>query len=208
MGRYTGPKCRLCRREGQKLFLKGAKCFTEKCPVTRRNYPPGMHRGGWRRISQYAQRLREKQKLKRIYGLRERQFLRYMELAQKFKGVTGDMLLELLERRLDNVLYRGGLAASRDQARQLINHGHVWVNGRRVDIPSFLVRPGDVISFKESALAKKGIKAILEEVARRKEPIPEWLERTDGQIRVVDKPKVDELRESVQMNLIVEFYSR
>ena len=208
MGRYTGPKCKLCRREGQKLFLKGAKCLTEKCPVTRRNYPPGVHRGGWRRTSQYAQRLREKQKLKRMYGVRERQFLRYMELAKKVKGVTGDMLLELLERRLDNVLYRGGLASSRDQARQLINHGHVWVNGRRVDIPSFLVRPGDVIAFKENSLAKKGIKAIMEEVAQRKEPIPEWLERQDGQIRVVDKPKVDELRESVQMNLIVEFYSR
>jgi small subunit ribosomal protein S4 len=206
MGRYIGPKCKLCRREGQKLFLKGQKCYSEKCAVSRRNYPPGTHRGGWGRASQYSLRLREKQKMKRIYGLRERQFRRYMELAKKVKGVTGDVLLELLERRLDSVLYRGGLASSRNQARQLVSHGHVWVNGRRVDIPSFLVRPGDVVTFKENARAKKGIQAILGENSGR--TAPSWLERQNGQLRVLDRPKTDEIEQDIQMNLIVEFYSR
>ncbi len=206
MARYTGPKCRLCRREGQKLFLKGAKCYSEKCPLTRRNYPPGMHRGGWGRMSQYALRLREKQKLRRIYGVLERQFRRYVALAQKAKGVTGDFLLELLERRLDNVLYRGGLATSRAQARQLVSHGHVYVNGRRVDVPSFLVRPGDVIAFKPSAMEKKGIQALLSE--KPLQQVPSWLERQNGQLRVLDRPKVDEIEHDIQMNLIVEFYSR
>jgi len=165
-----------------------------------------MHRGSWGRMSQYGLRLREKQKLKRIYGVRERQFRRYVELAKKVKGVTGDALLQLLERRLDNVLYRGGLASSRDQARQLINHGHVWVNGRRVDIPSFLTRPGDVIAFKEGALGKKGIQAILSENDGR--TTVSWLERQDGQIRVLDYPKPDEVEQDLKMNLVVEFYSR
>lgn len=206
MGRYTGPKCKLCRREGQKLFLKGQRCYSEKCPVSRRNYPPGMHRGGWGRASQYSLRLREKQKIRRTYGVRERQFRRYMELAKRVKGVTGDVLLELLERRLDTVLYRGGLASSRDQARQVINHGHIWVNGRRVDIPSFLVRPGDVVTFKESASSKKGIQAIVGENGGR--AAPSWLERQDGQLRVLDRPKTDEIEHDIKMNLVVEFYSR
>ncbi len=206
MGIYIGPKCRLCRREGQKLFLKGTKCFTDKCPVSRRKYPPGMHRDTRHRLSQFGIHLREKQKLKRIYGLRERQFRRYVELAKKVKGVTGDYLLELLERRLDTILYRGGLASSRDQARQWIKHGHVWVNGRRVDIPSFLTRPGDVVSFKESALSKKGIQAVLKEVQQR--PTASWLERLNGKLRVLDKPKREEIGQDIDMNLIVEFYSR
>ena len=207
MGRYTGPKCRLCRREGEKLFLKGTKCYSEKCPVTRRRFPPGTQQSRRRRrMSQYGLRLREKQKVRRIYGIRERQFRQYVETAQKFKGVTGDMLLSLLERRLDNSLYRGGLASSRDQARQLVNHGHVWVNGRRVDIPSFLVKPGDTIEFKENSRGKKGVKAIMEE--NSKSDVPEWIESANGQLRVLDAPKTDEIEQDLKMNLIVEYYSR
>ncbi len=206
MGMYIGPKCKLCRRERQKLFLKGQKCMTEKCPVSRREYPPGMHRDSFSRLSYYAIRLREKQRLKRIYGTRERQFRRYMELAKKVKGHTGAFLLELLERRLDNVLYRGGLAASRDQARQLINHGHVWVNRRRVNIPSYLTRPGDVIAFKESALGKKGIQAVM--AGSELQSVASWLERQNGQLRIIDRPKLDEIQQDIEMNLIVEFYSR
>jgi len=207
MGRYTGPKCRLCRREGEKLFLKGAKCYSDKCPVTRRRFPPGSQGSRRRRrMSQYGLRLREKQKVRRIYGIRERQFRQYVEAAQKFKGVTGDMLLTLLERRLDNSLYRGGLASSRDQARQLVNHGHVWVNGRRVDIPSFLVKPGDAIEFKENSRGKKGLKAIMEE--NSKSDVPEWLERANGQLRILEQPITDEIEQDLKMNLIVEYYSR
>lgn len=207
MGRYTGPKCRLCRREGEKLFLKGAKCYSDKCPVTRRRFPPGTQQSRRRRrMSQYGLRLREKQKVRRIYGIRERQFRQYVETAQKFQGVTGDMLLTLLERRLDNSLYRGGLASSRDQARQLVNHGHVWVNGRRVDIASFLVKPGDAIEFKENSRGKKGVKAIMEE--NSKSDVPEWLERTNGQLRVLEQPITDEIQQDLKMNLIVEYYSR
>lgn len=208
MGMYIGPKCKLCRREGQKLFLKGQKCMTEKCPVSRREYPPGVHRDSYSRMSHYGTRMREKQKLKRMYGTRERQFRRYVELAKKVKGVTGDYLLELLERRLDNVLYRGGLASSRDQARQLINHGHVWVNRRRVDIPSFLARPGDVVEFKENALSKKGIQALISS-GNELQAVATWLERQNGRLRVLDKPtKLDELHRNLEMSLIVEFYSR
>jgi small subunit ribosomal protein S4 len=206
MGLYIGPKCKLCRRERQKLFLKGQKCMTEKCPVSRRQYPPGMHRDSRYRLSQYGIRMREKQRLKRMYGMRERQFRRYVELAKKVKGNTGEYLLELLERRLDNVLYRGGLAASRDQARQWINHGHVWVNQRRVDISSYLTKVGDVVAFKESALAKKGIQAMVSESDPQSSA--SWLERQDGQLRVLDRPKVDDIHENLEMSLIVEFYSR
>lgn len=206
MGRYTGAKCKLCRREGGKLFLKGQKCYSDKCPVSRRRYPPGMHRGRFGRMSQYGIHLREKQKVKRIYGLRERQFRVYVEVAKKVKGVTGDFLLQLLERRLDSSLYRGGLASSRDQARQLINHGHVWVNGRRVDVPSYLVRPGDAIEFKENSQGKQGIKAILGENSKRE--IPSWLERQNGRLQVLENPITDEIEQDLKMNLIVEFYSR
>lgn len=157
-------------------------------------------------MSQYGLRLREKQKVRRIYGIRERQFRQYVEMAQKFKGVTGDMLLTLLERRLDNSLFRGGLASSRDQARQLVNHGHVWVNGRRVDIPSFLVKPGDAIEFKENSRGKKGLKAIMEE--NSKSDVPEWLERANGQLRILEQPITDEIEQDLKMNLIVEYYSR
>lgn len=205
MGRYTGPKCRLCRREGVKLFLKGEKCFTEKCPVEKRPYPPGMRRG-WGKVSMFGLQLREKQKAKRIYGIREEQFKRYVESAKRHKGITGLFLLEMLERRLDNVVYRGGFAASRDQARQLVTHGHFTVNQRSVNIPSYLVRPGDVIKLKEAASNKPKMKALVE--ANRGQRVPSWLAREDAQIKVLDKPRTDELEQQLQTHLIVEFYSR
>ena len=206
MGRYTGPKCRLCRREGEKLFLKGQKCYTDKCPVARRKTPPGGGGRGRRRQSQYSLHLREKQKLKRIYGVREGQFRRYVDVAKRAKGITGDNILGLLERRLDSTLFRGGFATSRDQARQLINHGHVWVNNRRVDVASFMTRPGDVIKFKQSAASKKGIQGIVEENSKRQ--LTSWLEKQSGELRVLDAPKRDEIEQEMKMHLIVEFYSR
>lgn len=209
MGRDTGPKCKLCRREREKLFLKGEKCYTDKCPLERRAYPPGMRgRRRWRKSSQYAIHLREKQKARRIYRLREEQFSRYVELAKQKKGTTGDYLIQLLERRLDNAVYRGGLSNSRDQARQLIRHGHLLVNDRKVDIPSYSVKEGDVIAVKENSQGKRGIKGILAEVEARKSPVPAWLEREDSLIRVVGWPDPAEVEHSIQTNLIVEFYSR
>jgi small subunit ribosomal protein S4 len=209
MGRDTGPKCRACRREGEKLFLKGLKCYTEKCPLERRNYPPGMRaRRRFGKASQYAIHLREKQKAKRIYRLREEQFRRYVELAKKRKGVTGDYLIQLLERRLDNVVYRAGFASSRDQARQLVRHGHFLVNDRKVDIPSYLLEEGDVVSIREGSLGKRGIKALLAEMAERKGPLPSWLQREDGRVRMIAWPDPAEVEQTIQAHLIVEYYSR
>lgn len=209
MGRDTGPKCRLCRREGVKLFLKGERCFTDKCPMERRPHPPGLRpTRHWSKSSQYKIHLREKQKVKRLYRLREEQFRRYVELAKKRKGVTGEYLLQLLERRLDNVVYRGGLATSRDQARQLITHGHIMVNDQPVDIPSYLTREGDVVAIRESSLNKPGVKEILDLAAQRRSPIPSWLERTDAQVRVLSLPNPEEVGHDLQMNLVVEYYSR
>lgn len=206
MGRHTEAKCRLCRREGEKLFLKGEKCYTEKCPVERRPYAPGMHVTKFGRLSQYGIHLREKQKAKRIYGLREEQFRKYVARAKRVKGVTGDFLLELLERRMDNVVYRAGLAVSRDHARQLVTHGHFLVNQRSVNIPSFLVRPGDIIELKPHVYSKPGIKNLLE--SKPRQSIPAWLERSDGRVQILDRPKVDQLEHKLQMHLIVEYYSR
>lgn len=208
MGRYTGPKCKLCRREGEKLFLKGERCFSGACAIERRNSAPGapkMRRG--RKPSIYGQRLREKQKAKRIYRLRERQFRNYVERAKRVRGaVTGDQLLLLLERRFDNIVFRAGLADSRDQARQLVGHGHFTVNGRSMDLPSYLVKPGDEIALKESARGKAGIKAALE--SKAKSSVPAWLERFDGGVRVLEQPRVSELEHTIKTNLIVEYYSR
>ncbi|MFQ6090450.1 MAG: 30S ribosomal protein S4, partial [Candidatus Bipolaricaulia bacterium] len=198
MGRDTGPKCKLCRREGEKLFLKGAKCYTDKCPMERRPHPPGMRgRRRWRRSSQYAIHLREKQKARRIYRVREEQFRRYVELAKKRKGTTGDYLIQLLERRLDNAVYRAGLANSRDQARQLIRHGPCTVNDRKVDIPSYSVREGDAIAIKENSQGKRGVKEILAEAAERKGPIPSWLEREDSRVQVVGWPDPAEVEHTI-----------
>src|SRR5499426_4464921 len=149
MARYTDPVCRLCRREGMKLFLKGERCFTDKCAIERRNYPPGQHGQGRHKFSEYSVQLREKQKVKRIYGVLERQFRRYFQLAERSKGITGEVLLQTLERRLDNVVYRLGFAPSRPMARQLVAHGHFTVNGRNVHVPSYLVKAGDAVSLKD-----------------------------------------------------------
>ncbi len=207
MGRYTGPKCRLCRREGTKLFLKGDRCYSDKCAMNRRPYPPGQHGRYRRRLTGYAIRLREKQKLKRIYGLREEQFRRYIEEAQKVKGRTGTALLRILEERLDNVVYRAGFAVSRDQARQLVSHGHFLVNGRVTDIPSYRVEPGDVIEVKPQS--KDKLRELIKEAAEKRN-LPSWLTRDleNLRIQVTAEPAEEDLDKSIDMNLIVEFYSR
>lgn len=209
MARYTGPVCRLCRREGEKLFLKGEKCYTEKCPVDRRSYPPGQHGQGRRaRTTDYGVHLREKQKLRRIYGVLERQFERYYKEAARQKGVTGENLLILLESRLDNVVYRLGFAPSRAAARQLVMHGHFTVNGRKVDIPSANVRPGDVIAVKEGSRQIAMIKESLQAAASR--GVASWLELDVEGMKGVMKalPRREEIDVRVQEHLIVEHYSR
>ncbi|MCS7172794.1 MAG: 30S ribosomal protein S4 [Armatimonadetes bacterium] len=208
MGRYTGSVCRLCRREGVKLYLKGEKCYTDKCPLVKRPYPPGMHAGSVRRkASEYGLRLREKQKLRRIYGVYERQFRRYFEEAAKAKGVTGTRLLQLLETRLDNVVYRLGLAGSRKEARQTIAHGHIAVDGRKVTIPSYQVRPGQTISLTERGRRNERIQVLLESRSARP---PSWLEFDPEAAtgRVLALPSREEIDVPVQEQLVVEFYSR
>ena len=208
MGRYTGPKCRLCRREGEKLFLKGERCFSSACAIGRRKQAPGVgmkvRRG--RKASIYGQRLREKQKAKRIYRLRERQFRNYVEQAKGLQGVTGDQLILLLERRFDNIVFRAGLATSRDHARQLIGHGLFTVNGSSMDFPSYLVNAGDEILFKASALNKAGIKQVVE--GKSPSTVPAWLDRLEGGVRVVEAPRVEEVQHTIRTNMIVEYYSR
>ncbi|MCL6562227.1 MAG: 30S ribosomal protein S4 [Firmicutes bacterium] len=207
MARYTGPVCKLCRREGVKLFLKGEKCYTDKCPVTRRPYPPGQHGQGRRKLSEYGIQLREKQKARRTYGVLEGQFRRYLAWAEKRPGVTGEMLLRYLERRLDNVVYRLGFASSRAEARQLVRHGHFEVNGRRVDIPSYLVKVGDEIRVRESSRQKTRFKEMAQSPSRN---VPGWLEANPDTLtgRVVRWPNRDEIDAPVQEQLIIEFYSR
>ncbi len=209
MARYAGPVCRLCRREGMKLFLKGERCYGEKCAIERRNVPPGQHGKGRRaRLLGYGLQLREKQKVKRMYGVLERQFRRYFEAADRKKGVTGDMLLQLLERRLDNVVYRLGFATSRPQARQLVRHGHFTVNGRRADVPSFSVRAGDTVEVRTSSAKNATIVYAMEEVKGR--GIPEWLELNVETLtgRLTTAPTRDQLNLPVQEQLIVELYSK
>ena len=208
MARYRGPVCRLCRREGVKLFLKGDRCYTDKCAMERRPYPPGQHGQMRRKKTEYALLLREKQKLKRIYGVLEKQFRRYFEEAERQKGVTGENLLILLERRLDNVVYRMGFANSRNQARQLVRHGHVLVNGKKVDIPSYLVDVGDEIAIREKSREIPFIKEAMESVSRR--GIPSWLEVDSDNFkgRVKALPTREEIAIPVQEQLIVEFYSK
>jgi small subunit ribosomal protein S4 len=209
MARYIGPACRLCRREGIKLFLKGERCYTEKCAIEKRNFVPGQH--GKARKSKmvgYGIQLREKQKVKRIYGVLEEQFRRYFEQAERTRGITGETLLQLLERRLDNVAYRLGLATSRPQARQLVRHGHLTVNGRKVDIPSFSVKPGDTVVVKQNSRKIPAILHALEEVKGR--GVPEWLVvETDGMsARIGSIPNRQQINLPVQEQLIVELYSK
>ena len=208
MARYTGAVCRLCRREGQKLFLKGERCYTDKCSVTRRNYAPGQHGQGRKKSSEYGIQLRAKQMTRRYYGVLESQFRHYYELAEKKEGKTGEVLLSILETRLDNVIYRLGWASSRAEARQLVVHGHFQVNGRRVDIPSYLTKPGEVISICEKSRNSAKIKAILETNASR--PIPKWLEinRDALEAKVLSTPTKEDIDLAVEETLIVELYSK
>ena len=209
MARYIGPVCRLCRREAMKLFLKGERCYTEKCAIEKRNFPPGQH-GKTRKakIAGYGLQLREKQKVKRIYGVLEDQFRRYFEQAERTRGITGVTLLQLLERRLDNVVYRLGLGTSRSQARQLVRHGHIQVNGHKVDIPSFSVKAGDVIGVISRTQKNVTIEHAMEEVKGR--GIPEWLSFDAAAIsgRIVSMPTREQINLPVQEQLIVELYSK
>ena len=210
MASEGNPVCRLCRREGVKLYLKGDKCYSRKCPVERRTYPPGQHGQGriQRKLSDYGVQLREKQKMRRIYGVRETQFRLYVKEATRRTGVTGENLLQILETRLDNVVYRLGLATSRNQARQYVNHGHILVNGKRVDIPSYQVRPNEVIEVKEDARKIPPLVASVEASGGRS--MPSWLSFDANQLKgtIVSAPTRDEIDTDVQESLIVEFYSR
>ncbi|MDX1630596.1 MAG: 30S ribosomal protein S4 [Thermoanaerobaculia bacterium] len=209
MARYTGPVCRLCRREGMKLFLKGERCFKEKCAIERRGYPPGQHgQRRRRRRGNYGPQLREKQKVKRIYGVLEKQFRKYFKEADRLKGITGENLLILLERRLDNVVYSLGFASSRAQARQLVRHGHIEVDGRKVSIPSYQVRVGQMISVKEASQKNEFIQASMEGAGGR--GIPPWLlldiENFEGEVKSL--PTREDIKLPIQEQLIVELYSR
>ncbi len=211
MARYTGPVCKLCRREGQKLFLKGQKCYTEKCPVERRAYPPGQHgpaHARRRKQSDYATQLREKQKVKRIYGLHEKQFRNLFESATQVPGITGDNLIIGLESRLDNIVFRMGFAASRNQARQLVRHRHVEVNGRLVDVPSYSLMPGDEVAVKTKSKDLLPVQASLE--ARTRPSLLEWLALDEkGRVgRMVRRPTRQDIPLAVQEQLIVELYSK
>ncbi len=208
MARNLGPVCRLCRREGLKLFLKGERCYTDKCAIERRNYPPGAHGQARTRFSEFSIRLREKQKVKRIYRLLEKQFAHYFELAERMPGITGENLLVLLERRLDNVVYRLGFASSLAQSRQLVRHGHFEVNGRKVTVPSYLVAVNEVVSITEKSRNKKVIQEALEMSQRR--GIPPWimLERDQFRGSLRAYPARAELTMPISEKLIVEHYSR
>ena len=211
MARYAGPVCRLCRREGMKLFLKGERCYAEKCAIEKRNVPPGSQQGRRRRPSKvmgYGLQLREKQKVKRTYGVLESQFRRYFAEAERQRGITGETLLQLLERRLDNVVYRLGLATSRPQARQLVRHGHFYVNGKRADVPSYSLKEGDAVSVRERSNKKASILYAMEEVKGR--GIPGWLQFDASAMtgRVASLPTREQINLPVQEQLIVELYSK
>ena len=208
MARYTEAVCRLCRREGEKLYLKGDRCYSNKCSVGKRTFAPGQHGQDRKKVSEYGIQLREKQKLRRIYGVLERQFAGYFSLAERKKGITGQNLLQILETRMDNVVYRLGYAASRKEARQLVLHGHFMVNDKKVNIPSMLLRAGDVITIREGSLNSPKVKENIEDAAGR--TIPEWLENNpashSGKIKSL--PTREQIDIPVQEHLIVELYSR
>ena len=208
MARDTGPKCKLCRREGEKLYLKGSRCYSDKCSFERRPYAPGEHGQGRTQVSEYALQLREKQKVRRIYGLQENKFERYFGMAENLPGVTGENFLQLLERRLDNVAFRLGFATSRNEARQFVLHGHIYVNGEKVNIPSYQVKEEDTISIKDSSRKNKRFQEILE--FNDDLTPPEWLsvnmDKAEG--KVISLPEMDDLDFPVEEHLIVEYYSR
>jgi small subunit ribosomal protein S4 len=209
MARYTGPVCKLCRREGLKLFLKGERCFTPKCAIERRNQPPGQH--GQRRrgkVSDFGLQLREKQKARRTYGILERQFRRHFEMAENRPGVTGENLLQVLESRLDNIVYRLGLADSRPQARQIVAHGHFLVNGKKTDIPYYICKPGDTIAVRPDHLTDEYFKTVLAGIGRK--DIPSWLSMDNRALsgKLISLPARADLDVNLNEQLIVEFYSR
>ncbi|ABB30894.1 ribosomal protein S4 [Geobacter metallireducens GS-15] len=208
MARYTGPSCRLCRRENMELFLKGERCYTDKCAIKRRNYPPGQHGQGRPKVSNYGIQLREKQKVRRIYGVLEKQFRSYFEEADRMRGVTGENLLSLLERRLDNVVYRLGFASSRTEARILVRHNHFTLNGRKANIPSIQLKAGDVVVLKEKSRKIACINESLDAVVRR--GTPQWLELDKEGYKGVVKllPAREDIAMPIQEQLIVELYSK
>ena len=208
MARYKDEQCRICRREGQKLFLKGERCYSDKCSISRRNYAPGQHGQKRAKLSEYGTQLREKQKTKSYYGVGEKQFRGYFEMASNKKGITGENLLQILESRLDNVVYRLGFGASRAQARQLVNHGQFAVNGHKVDIPSYLVKAGDVITVRENKKDNGAIKANIEVNSAR--PVPAWLELNSENLsgKVIRLASREDVDIPVEEHLIVELYSK
>ena len=208
MSRYKDEQCRICRREGQKLFLKGSRCYSDKCSVTRRNYAPGEHGQGKKKLSEYGTQLREKQKTKSFYGVQERQFRKYFEMAETKKGITGEVLLQILESRLDNVVYRAGFGTSRAQARQLVNHGHFDVNGKKTDIASYLVKPGDIITVRENKKDSKTLKENIE--INSSKPVPEWLDKNSEklEVKVLRLASREDVDLPVEEHLIVELYSK
>lgn len=207
MARYTGSVCKLCRREGQKLFLKGERCYF-KCAFERRSYPPGQHGQGREKQKDYGIRLREKQKTRRIYGILEKQFRRYFRLAERQKGVTGENLLRMLESRFDNIVYRSGFGSSRAEARQLVLHNHLTINGQKVNIPSYLTKVGDVIQAKEKSRSIERIERAMDTAQQR--GIPEWLELDQDKMQVTIKafPTREQVPESIEEQLVVELYSK
>lgn len=208
MARYTGADCRLCRREGQKLFLKGTRCHSDKCAITRREYAPGQHGQGRRKVSEYGLQLRAKQVAKRYYGVLESQFSKYFDMAERKQGMAGENLLRILESRLDNIVYRLGLASSRKEARQLVRHGHFTLNGKKANIPSILLKEGDVVAVAQKSRNSEKIKAVIEAFGSR--PIPEWLDYDSNamQGKVVRMPNREDIDLEVEEHLIVELYSK
>ena len=208
MARYTGAVCRQCRREGQKLFLKGERCYSEKCSFGLRGYAPGQHGQGRKKSSEYGLQLRAKQTARRFYGVQENQFRHYFDVAERKQGITGDNLLKILESRLDNVVYRSGFASSRAEARQLVGHGHFEVNGSRVDIASYLLKAGDVVSVCDKSRSSEKMKAVIE--ANGSKPVPEWIDvdREKLTAKVIALPTREQIEAPVDEQLIVEFYSK
>ena len=208
MARYTGAACKLCRREGKKLFLKGERCFTNKCAVDRRSYAPGQHGQSRKKTSEYGMQLRAKQQARRYYGIQEGQFHKYFLMAERRQGMTGENLLRICESRLDNVVYLLGWASSRAEARQLTTHGHYLVNGKKVDIPSYLLKAGDEVSIRQKSRDSEKFKAVLEANASR--PVPEWLDKNAEALsaKVVKLPDREQIEVPVEEHLIVEFYSK
>ena len=207
MARYTGAVCKLCRREGKKLFLKGERCYTQKCALERRSYAPGQHGQSRKKTSEYGMQLRAKQQARRYYGINESQFRKYFAMAERKQGKTGENLLRICESRLDNIVYLLGWANSRAEGRQLVTHNHYLVNGKKVNIPSILLRAGDVITVKEGSRDSEKIKAVLETNGSR--PVPQWLDKTSNyEAKVVNLPDRDQIATPVEEQLIVEFYSK